>query len=135
MVRVSLGAELGITTTRKLLWGMDLEPQWELGGEQTAPGGDQTLVSKTISSGKKGYIFGFLLTATEANNFKLQWVNSGTQQNFRIVFASEGTIFVVSDRALNLGYPVDSGQYARIRTVNAGSAGSKYQAMLLVGEM
>jgi hypothetical protein len=90
-------------------------------------------VSKTVSSGKAGYIYGLLISAGESNEFKLIWTSGGTARSLRIATASKGSILIVSPVALNEGLPADSGTSVAIQNVNTGSG--VYQVAILYGEV
>jgi hypothetical protein len=104
------------------------------GDPVTAPAAGTTLVSKTVSSGKKGYIYGLIVTVPEPNAITLSWVSSGVTKSLRIEFGGKGTLKDSSPIPINEGYPADADTNITITVVNAGSSGLTYQASLLVGE-
>jgi hypothetical protein len=106
-----------------------------LGSEVTAPAAGTALVSRAVTSGKTGYIYGFIITAGESNSFKLNWTSGGTPRSLRIALASMGSVVLISPVALNEGLPADGGSTVSITNVNAGSSGVVYQAMLLYVEV
>jgi len=116
-------------------WGRNLEPEWVHSAEVTAPAAATNLVSKTVGTGKSGYIYGFLITAGEPNDFKLNWTSGGTAYSIRIVFSSKGSLETIDNVALNEGLPADAGSSITIQNVNAGAAGIVYQARLLYVEV
>jgi len=120
---------------RIIRWARDVEPEWVHGTEVTAPAAGTSLVSKTVGTGKSGYVYGFLISAGEANDFKLNWTSGGTAYSMRITFGNAGTTQNVSRAALNEGLPADAGTSVTITNVNAGSAGIVYQARLLYTEV
>jgi len=120
---------------RIIRWGRDIEPEWVHGTEVTAPAADTSLVSKTVSAGKEGYIYGFLITAGESNDFLIGWVSGGTSYSIRIDFGGKGTTQDISKIPLNEGLPADAGTSITIKNVTAGSAGIVYQARLLYAEV
>ncbi|MEM0261737.1 MAG: hypothetical protein QXN17_03685 [Nitrososphaerota archaeon] len=121
--------------SRFMRWGRDVSPFWVHGTEVTAPAANTNLVSRTVSSGKQGYIYGFFISAGEANDFRINWTSGGTARSIRIVFGGNGSVHYVDFIALNEGFPADSGTNITITNVNAGSSGIVYQARLLYAEV
>jgi len=115
-------------------WGRNLSPTWVIGPEFTAPAAGTTLVSVTVPTGKRGWIYGFMITAGEANDFKINWTSGGTAYSKRIVFGGKGTVHFVDMISLNEGLSADPGTSMTITNVNAGSSGVVYQCALLHGE-
>jgi hypothetical protein len=118
-----------------LRFGRNVSPAWVIGSEVTAPAANTNLVSRTVGSGKSGYVYGLLISAGESNDFRLVWISGGTSRSLRIVLASRGTILIVSPVALNEGLPADGGTTVAVRNVNAGSSGVVYQVAILYGEV
>jgi hypothetical protein len=116
-------------------WGRNVSPAWVHGNEVTAPPANTTLVSKTVTSGKFGYIYGFFISAGEANDFKINWTSGGTSYSRRIVFPSKGSLQYVDFVAFNEGLPADGGTNITITNVNAGSTGVVYQVAILYAEV
>lgn len=116
-------------------WGRDIEPSWVDGSEVTAPAAGTALVSKTVSAGKSGYIYGFFISAGEGNDFKINWTSGGTAYSKRIVFIGKGTLQYVDFAALNEGKPADAETSITITNVNNGGAGVIYQASILYAEI
>jgi hypothetical protein len=116
-------------------WGRNVTPAWVYGSEVTAPAAGTNLVSKSVSSGKTGYVYGLLLSAGEANDFRLVWTSDGTSRSLRIVLASRGSVLIISPVPLNEGLGADGGTTVAIQNVNAGSSGVVYQAALLYAEV
>ncbi|MEM1540990.1 MAG: hypothetical protein QXJ07_06415 [Candidatus Bathyarchaeia archaeon] len=116
-------------------WGRDVIPTWVDGGEVTAPAAGTALVSKTVGTGKVGYIYGFFISAGEANDFKVNWVSGAVAKSRRIVFSGKGSLQYVDFVAFNEGLPADAGSSVTITNVNAGSAGVIYQAAILYVEV
>jgi len=115
-------------------WGRNVTPAWIYGAEVTAPAAGTALVSRTVSTGKSGYIYGFLIITQEANNFKVNWTSGGAAKSLRIVMGT-GTLYIADFVALNEGAPADAGSTISITNVNAGSTGIVYQAALLYAEV
>jgi len=111
-----------------------VSPTWVYAAEVTAPGAGDTLVSKTVSAGKSGYIYGFFLTAGEANDFRINWTSGGSSYSKRITFGSAGTIESIASIPMNEGLPADEETSITITVVNAAGAGVAYQANLLYYE-
>ena len=116
-------------------WGYGVEPSWIFGSEVSAPAAGTALVSKSVSTGKKGYIFGIFITAQEANDFKINWTSGGVAYTIRIIFVGKGTLMSAFPKAYNEGYPADADTNVTITNVNAGSTGIVYQAGLLYLEV
>ncbi|MEM4619694.1 MAG: hypothetical protein QW607_05720 [Desulfurococcaceae archaeon] len=116
-------------------FGKNVNPAWIHGTEVTAPAANTNLVSKTVSSGKQGYIYGFYITAGEANDFKINWTSGGTARSIRIMFTGKGSLQYVDFVPLNEGLPADAGTTISITNVNSGSSGIIYQARLLYIEV
>ncbi|MEM4975845.1 MAG: hypothetical protein QXT64_00800 [Desulfurococcaceae archaeon] len=118
-----------------LRWGRDVSPFWVHGGEVTAPAAGTSLVSRTVSTGKSGYIYGFFISTGEANDFRINWTSGGTDISVRILFPGPGTLHYIDFTPINEGMPADGGSTVSITNVNAGSAGVVYQARLLYAEL
>jgi hypothetical protein len=116
-------------------WGRDVTPTWINGSETTAPAANTTLVSKTVTTGKSGYIYGFMISAQESNDFKINWTSGGTSRSRRIIFGSKGTVYFVDAVAFNEGLPADAGTNITITNVNAGGSGMVYQCAILYAEL
>lgn len=116
-------------------WGRDLEPSWVHATEQTAPGAGTALVTQAVGVGKSGYIYGFLVSAQETNDFKLNWTSGATAYSIRIPFGGAGSTECVDPTPLNEGLPADAGTNITITNVNAATAGKIYQARLLYAEV
>jgi hypothetical protein len=113
-------------------WGRDVMPSWVHGGEVVAPGADTALVSWIVPSGRRGYIYGFYVSADEGNVFKIVWVSDGVAYSRRVIMPGRGTLHFVDVVALNEGLAADPGSMISLVNVNAGSEGAVYQAALLV---
>lgn len=120
---------------RKPRWGRDVEPTWIHGSEVVAPAAGTALVSKAVGTGKSGYIYGFFISAGEANDFLINWTSGTVAYSIRIIFAGKGSLQYVDILPLNEGLPADAGTSISITNVNAGSAGVVYQARLLYAEV
>jgi hypothetical protein len=130
----NLDVALSVLATLKR-WGRNVSPVWIHGGEVTAPAANTALVSKTVTSGKSGYIYGFFISAGEANDFKINWTSGGSSYSRRIVFAGKGSLQYVDFVTFNEGLPADGGTNITITNVNAGSSGVVYQAAILYAEV
>ncbi|MEM1710635.1 MAG: hypothetical protein QW820_07070 [Sulfolobales archaeon] len=118
-----------------LRWGRDVSPSWVHAAEVTAPAAGTALVSKTVSAGMSGYIYGFFISVGEANEFLINWTSGGASYSVRIPFGGKGALHYIDFAPLNEGLPADSGTTVSITNVNAGSAGIIYQARLLYAEV
>lgn len=108
--------------------------KWRYGSEAVAPIAGATLVSEQLDQTYPGRrIYGYTISAEETNSFRLAWTRGNQAITFLIVLPVGGTIVVVLDNeALNDGYLADSGSSVSINVVNAGAAGKKYQAGVLL---
>ena len=118
---------------RILRWGKSLEPVWIFGPYVTQPTGGYILVEYEVPARHKGYIYGFMITATEPNTFEIRWEGGSGPQEVLIKFGGSGTVKDVSPIPLNVGSPAIEQTYIEIVVGNNGSPGSIYQAGLLVG--
>ena len=116
-------------------WGRNVTPTWIYGDEVTAPAAGTSLISKTVSTNKVGYIYGFFITAGEANDFRINWVSGGVSRSIRIIFPGKGTLYHIDIAPLNEGLGADGGTTISITNVNAGSTGTVYQAGILYAEV
>src|SRR3990170_2980066 len=116
-------------------WGRDIDVAWVHGAEQVAPAAGTALVTRAVSAGVSGYIYGFLISAQEANNFLLNWTSGGVARSIRIPFGGAGSTEGVDPVALNEGLPADAGTNVTITNVNAAAPLMIYQARLLYGEV
>jgi hypothetical protein len=114
-------------------YGRFVSPTWTYGSEATAPAAGSTLVSVSVPSGRRGYIYGIFISAGEGNDFRINWTSGGTARSIRVSFAGRGTVLAVFNIPINEGLPADGGTSITITNVNAGSSGIVYQAGLLVG--
>jgi len=117
---------------KHIRWGRDVTPAWIIGSEIVAPVINTILVSRTVSAGKRGYIYGFFISTEESNIFYIQWVSGGTTYRIRIP-ASRGLMYTVLPCAVNDDLPADSASTISIIVANAGS--TVYQAGLLYAEV
>jgi len=128
--------DVSLTTQAKLKrWGRDVEPEWVHADEVTAPSAGTALVTKTVGTGKTGYIYGFFISAGEANDFKINWTTGGNAKSIRIPFSGKGSLQYVDFAALNEGMGADAGTDITITNVNAGGSGVVYQARILYAEV
>jgi phage-related tail protein len=128
--------DVALTTLAKLIRrGRNVEPTWVYGSEITAPAAGTALVSKTVGTGKTGYVYGIFITAQEANDFKLNWKSGATSYSIRIAFAGKGSLMVTFEIPINEGLGADADSTISITNVNAGSAGTVYQAGILYAEV
>ena len=120
---------------RLIKFNRNVTPAWVYGGEVTAPAAGTALVSKTVSTGKTGFIYGIFISAGEANDFKLTWASGGASYSIRIPFSGKGAVHATYEIAINEGLPADGGSTISITNVNAGSTGIVYQAGILYAEV
>jgi hypothetical protein len=120
---------------RFMRWGKVYEPTWVFGNIMYDIQENEELICKTISSGKKGYIHGFFITASEPNEFSITWISQGSFKQILIKLAGAGSVKDTSPIALNELTPADSNTDICILVKNEGSLNSYYQAGLLIGEL
>ena len=115
---------------RMLRWGIAREPAWVDGAVTDNPGAGTDLVTKTVTAGKTGRLFGLSIVADEANSFDV-YLDATRKLHYDL--AAAGNIVIVVPSPL-----VDSiaaGTVIDLRNVTAGSAAGKYyQARLLYDE-
>jgi hypothetical protein len=127
--------DVALTSLARLeRWGKDIEPFWVHAAEVTAPAAGTALVSRTVTAGKQGFIYGFLITAQEANDFRINWTST-TARSIRITYNAAGSVESIDATPLNQGLPADGGSTITITNVNAGGSGKVYQARLLYAEV
>lgn len=112
-----------------------ITPLWEVGARQTAPAAGATLVSKTMKSGRKGLIYGYLISMEEANAILINWTSGGVARVKRIDFAGRGSLKEESKIPENQGLEADAGSAISITVVSDATAGKVYQASLLYAEV
>lgn len=126
---------LARVTLTSLRWGRDVSPEWVHAAEQTAPGAGTALITKAVTAGKTGYIYGFFISTQESNDFLLNWTSGGVARSKRIIFGGAGSTECVDTVALNEGLGADAETNITITNVNAAAGGKIYQADLLYGEV
>lgn len=112
-----------------------LNPIWIHAIAVTAPGAGTVLVSQTVAAGKQGFIYGFLISSQEANNFLINWISGGAARSIRIVFGAQGSTQDTEVVPLNEGLPADAGTNVTITNVTISGVGIIYQARLLYAEV
>jgi hypothetical protein len=123
------GARLSNNASGTLRWGTSKPPFWVDGGELTAPALDTALVTKTVTKGKEGKVFGVHISTPEANAFRL---NIGTTVSKRFDLPVGGTVEVVLAAPLEDDIPGET--VITISNITAGGGGAVYQASLLYSE-
>jgi hypothetical protein len=118
--------------SRLIRWGRDVSPIWVHGSERSAPPAGSALVSWTVPAGKVGYIYGFFISAGEANDFRINWTSDNLTYSRRIALPGKGTLHFVDVIPINEGLPASGGTNVTITNVHPGSTGVIYQAALLV---
>jgi len=128
--------DVALTILAKLKrWGRAVDPIWIHAAEVTAPAAGTALVSKTVSTGKVGYIYGFFISAGEANDFKINFTSGATAYSIRVPFGGKGSLQYIDFTSINEGLGADAGSSITITNINAGGAGIVYQARLLYSEV
>jgi hypothetical protein len=130
----ALNTEVVNNTWQKMRYGRVLSSlAWVYSSVVTAPAAVTTLASYTVPAGKTGFIYGYFISASEANQFEIRWASGGVTRAIRVVFGGGGSVHAASLIALNEGLPADPGTTISIVNINAGGAGDVYQAGLLIG--
>ncbi|MEM3356762.1 MAG: hypothetical protein QW166_02930 [Candidatus Bathyarchaeia archaeon] len=123
------GDPVAVSNYCEIRWGIPREPVWVDGAEATAPAAGTALVSRTVSAGMTGRVFGVHISADEGNQFRL-YVDATVVKRFALVAA--GTIHIVL--ALPLKDNIAAGSVVSIKNVVAGATGKVYQASVLYDE-
>jgi len=122
-------------SSRLIRWGRDVSPAWVHAAEVVAPLIGAVLVTRAVTAGMVGYIYGYFVSATEGNEFLINWTSATVAYAMRLVFGAGGYVQDVETVALNEGLPADAGTNITITNVNAGAALMVYQARLLYAEV
>lgn len=120
---------LPLTDISKIRWGIPREPTWINGSNQTAPTTTTDLVSKTVSVGKTGRIFGWRISSPEANEFI---INVGAA-SYRLA-ALGGAGLIAESHAVPVFDNIAGGTTINIRVVNNGGGGKVYRVDMLYDE-
>jgi len=133
------GFETKLNTIQDLIrlirWGIPREPVWVMGDILDEPGDGDGLVAYDIAAGKTVKVYGLLVTGSEASGVYLT-DDDGTFIGRRYDLGGEGTLLIVLanplvDGALGGG----DGNRLIVSKINAGGAGSQFQAGLLIDEV
>ncbi len=116
-------------------WNRNVDPTWVHGTAVTAPGALTNLVSKTVTAGKTGYFYGFLITAQESNDFIITWTSAAAVKTIRVTFGGKGTVETVDNIAINEGLGADATTTITIANESVATTGMVYQARLLYTEI
>jgi len=135
IVRLSDGIGFYNANSELQRWGRNVNPTWIHAAEVVAPAAGTALVTRAVTAGRDGYIYGFFISCQEANNFLLNWVSGAVAYSKRIVFGGAGVIQDVEMVALNEGLPADQLAAITIKNVTIAGAGMVYQANLLFAEV
>lgn len=108
---------------------------WAHCNEVTAPSANSVICQYTIPAGRRGYIYGFFITASEPNSFRLRWTSNNQTLSIVIPFSGAGAIHYADLIPLNEGAPADPNTPIQVLALNSGSSGSVYQARILVMEV
>lgn len=128
--------DVNLSTQAKLQrYGRNITPSWIYGAEVTTPAADAALVTKAVTAGKTGYVYGFMITAQEANSFKIKWTNSASAKTFRVHFSGAGTIVFTDPTSIFEGIAADASTNVTINVVTLGTGTAVYQAALLYAEV
>lgn len=125
----------GIANFSDVRWGRDVVPLWTTAAPVVAPLAGAALVTRAVPALQVGYIYGFLLNASEANTFILNWTSGGIAYTRRLFFGGGGFSEDVVPTAFNEGLPADAGTNITVTVLGAGAPASVYQANLLIGEV
>ena len=135
IVRLSDGTTFYNANSELLRWGRNVTPVWVHAAEVVAPAAGTTLVTRAVTAGRVGYIYGFFISAQEANNYLINWTSGGVAYSKRLVFGAAGSVEDVNIIAINEGLPADAGTNITITNVTIAGAGIIYQANLLYAEV
>lgn len=116
-------------------WGRDITLAWTAAAIVGAPGAGAVLVTRAVTAGRSGYVYGFLFDSSEANTFILNWTSGGVAYARRFLFGGGGFAEDVMQAALNEGLPADGGTNVTVTVLGAGAVASVYQANILYGEV
>ena len=120
--RLSKQGELSV-----MRWGVPQEPTWTNGDIVDNPDAGSALVTKTVTTGKTGQVYGIMILAPEANSFELC---EDDTPKLLFPLSAAGPIILIFPNPLWAN--VAAGVAISINTVAAaGGAGKKYQARLL----
>ncbi|MEM2506946.1 MAG: hypothetical protein QXF61_07895 [Nitrososphaeria archaeon] len=114
-----------------LRWGHLTSPAWEISGDISNPASETTLISFSVPSNKKAYIYGIYIATPESNDFYLKWVCNGVEKRYYVLFGAKGTLYFADLIPINEGLPVDPDTIIAIKNVNAGIG--IYRAGFLIG--
>lgn len=112
-------------------WGTLTEPYWVHGATFIAPPANTNLVSKTVSAGKTGRVFGVIIAAGEINDF-VYAVTIGGATTIGLIAGQVSTFVIVLPSAFISGIP--AGTIITVRNVTAGGIGINYRADILYDE-
>lgn len=120
--------------SQMIRWRRQDDPFWVHAAEVVAPDAGTALVTRPVTAGTTGYIYGFFISAQEANDFLINWTSGAVARSLRFVFGGGGVIQDVEPVPLNEALSADAGTNITITNVNAGGVGRVYQARLLYME-
>ncbi len=125
------------TLDASINFGRNVRPTWVHADISSNAGAKSALVTKTVTSGKKGFIYGWEIVSEDtSNNFQLNWISDGVGKRLLIVFAGSGnTMAEYRGAALNEGFPADAGTNVDISNNVAAQANKRLQARLLYAEV
>jgi len=120
---------------RLIRWGIPREPFWVMGDVLDEPADEDGLLAYDIAAGKTVKVYGLLLTGSEASGVHLADYD-GTSIRRRYDLGGQGTLLIVLANPLVDGVPGGGdGNGLLVSKINAGGAGSRFQAGLLIDEV
>lgn len=129
--RVNLQLETDSPAMLKQRWGVPREPTWTHGTVTDNPAAGTVLVTKTVTAGKTGRLFGLYITADETSTFNV-WFDA--VQSLHYALAGAGNIMIVLPTPIKDS--IAAGTVIDLRNVAAGGgAGNYYHAGLLYDEV
>ena len=122
----------------QLRWGYPVEPIWTYSAVSTGPlAAGMVLLSRPVSSGYNGYIWGYFLSENDPNGnaFLIRWVNGTTVYQQMVVMNGPGTVNFVSAKTINDGLPASPNTTMAIQILNAASTNALYVVGILYGQV
>lgn len=132
---VALSTRASEATLLNVRWGRNVSPTWIHAAEVIAPVAGTALVTRVVTAGTVGYIYGFFIESQEANDFLINWTSGGIARSIRITFAGRGAIENVDQVAINEGLSADASTIITITNVTTAIPTMIYQARLLYTEV
>lgn len=111
-------------------FGKRIEVKWLYGEVHYGPPPLTSLVSLQVPEGKKGWIYGFIISSEDLNTFQISWYHRNVKMSINIPFRG-GTLYFTDFISINEGYPADSRSSITVSNLHESNEGALYQASLL----